>query len=198
MDRLNKDFFERNSVTVAQDLLGKLIVANLPEGKITAKIVETEAYSGEDDLACHASKGRTKRTETLFGQAGKLYVYFNYGIFYLTNIVCDKKDFPSAVLIRSAEVIEGKEIAEKNISQHKFVKANHLLSTGPGKFSVALGINRDFNGVDITESAKYYLIDNDEKLEIIAAKRVGVDYAKHCKDFLWRFYVKDNLFVSKQ
>jgi len=103
--RLERSFFDRNTVTVAKELLGKLLVANLEDGRVVGKIIETEAYIGTDDLACHASKGRTKRTEGLFGEVGRLYVYLNYGIFWLTNVVAHTKDDVGGILLRSAEII---------------------------------------------------------------------------------------------
>lgn len=199
--RLERDFFNRETITVSKELLGKFLVTDLEEGRLVGKIIETEAYMGVLDLACHASKGKTPRTKVLFGEVGHLYVYLNYGIFWLTNVVAHTPAGTGGILLRSAEIIEGQDIAIERIKKHKFVKVNDKIATGPGKLSVAFGINGDFHNLDFIKSDKIYLEDRGEKIrpnDIISAKRVGVDYAKHCKDYLWRFYIKDSEFVSKK
>lgn len=198
--KLGRGFFDRDTVLVAKELLGKYLVCETEEGKVVGKIIETEAYKGTDDLACHASKGKTPRTETLFGETGHLYVYLNYGIFWLTNIVAHKPNDVGGVLLRSIEITEGKEVARNRLARCKFVKANDKLATGPGKLSVAFGIKGDFHTKDITKSGTIYIEDRGENVpeqDIITARRVGVDYAKHCKDYPWRFYIKDNKFISR-
>lgn len=198
--RLERDFFNRNTVEIAKELLGKFLVTNLEEGKVVGKIIETEAYMGVDDLACHASKGKTPRTETLFEDSGHLYVYLNYGIFWLTNVVAHEKNGVGGILIRSAHITEGEDVVAKRIGQNKFVKLNEKLASGPGKLSIAFGINGDFHTTNFTKSDRIYIEDRGEKIlkkNIIKAKRIGVDYAKHCKDYLWRFHLKDNKLVSK-
>jgi len=196
---IDRKFFTRHPAQVAADLLGCLLIRSYPDGgKIVGKIVETEAYGDENDLASHARFGKTKRSTIMFGHPGNLYVYSIYGIFYLTNIICEEKDKAGAVLIRSVEIIRGEELAQQNLSSSKFVKANNLIATGPGKLSLAFGIDKDFNGKS--------LFDNDEisidffapDFDIIKAKRVGIDYAGHCRELPWRFYIKNNPFVSKK
>lgn len=197
--RLDRQFFKRDTVQVARDLLGCSFIRESKEGKVVGKIVETEAYKGVDDLACHASKGETPRTKPLFGEVGHLYVYLNYGIFWLTNIVAHDNDV-GGILIRAVEIVEGEEIVKKRLSDHKFVKVNENLASGPGKFSVAFGITGDFHNQDAVKSDTIYIEGRGEpipKSQIVSAKRVGVDYAKHCKDYLWRFYIKDNKFISR-
>lgn len=200
MIKLPRDFFNRDTVIVAQELLGKYFISDLKEGKVVGKIVEVEAYKGRDDLACHASKGETHRTKTLFGEVGHLYVYLTYGIFWLTNIVAHNDDV-GGILIRAAEVIEGKPTAIKRLNDHRFVKSNDQIASGPGKFSVAFGINGDFHNLDSIKSDTIYIADEKEekeKIDIVATKRIGIDYAQHCKDYLWRFYIKDNNYISKK
>lgn len=200
MTKLSKQFFYRDTVIVAQELLGKYFVSNLKDGKVVGKIVETEAYKGIDDLACHASKGKTNRTEALFGETGRLYIYLNYGIFWLTNIVAHR-DGVGAVLIRAAEITEGFDLVNNRLSNHRFVKPNDKPASGPGKFSVAFGINKDFHKEDVTESCKIYIEDRGvtiSKFDLVESKRIGVDYAGHCKDFLWRYYIKNNTYISKK
>lgn len=134
---------------------------------------------GENDLACHASKGRTKRTDIMYGEAGHAYVYLIYGMYDLLNIVTEGKDFPAAILIRAVE-IDGIPKTKTN---------------GPGKLARVLHIDRTFTGMDMTKKTELWVdrptlrLRNGEK--IVATKRIGVDYAKHCKDYLWRFLLVD-------
>ena len=194
--KLSQSFFQKPTLDVAQALLGKYLVVRLGKNILAGKIVETEAYIGEDDLACHASKGRTPRTEMLYQKAGTAYVYLVYGMYHCFNIVTEHADFPSAVLIRAVEPTEGIEEMQKRRRQ----KALHNLASGPGKLCMALGITKRINGKTVLGSA-LYIEDRGEivpQKDIIKAKRVGVDYAKHCKDYRWRFYIKGNGFVSKK
>ena len=136
------------------------------------EINETEAYKGEEDKACHASKGKTKRTATMFGPAGKLYVYLIYGMYYCLNIVTEKKDYPSAVLLRGIKPIFG----IKNTAD------------GPGKLTKTLGISKKHNELDITTNNDIYLLDIGVKTKKIKkAKRIGVDYAGEWAEKKWRF-----------
>ena len=175
--KLGKDFFEQNTLKAAKGLLGKTVCIR-KDGKILKGIiVETEAYCGEDDLACHASKGRTKRTETLYKKAGTVYAYLIYGMHYCLNIVTEKENYPSAVLIRGV-------LTEDNV-QHR---VSHIVS-GPGRVCRHFGVEKTFNGLDVF-GKNIWVEDNGLKIsprEILKSKRIGVDYAKHCKDYLWRF-----------
>lgn len=203
--KLSQKFFEKPTLDVAQALLGKYLVVrqgknvrpDKPFGRVLAgKIVETEAYIGEDDLACHASKGRTLRTEILYRKAGTAYVYLVYGMYHCFNIVTEHVDFPSAVLIRAVEPVEGIEVMQKRRKQ----RVLHHLASGPGKLCMALGITKHHNGKTIFGD-DLYIEDRGEGVgpqDIIKAKRVGVDYAKHCKDYHWRFYIKGSSFVSSR
>lgn len=168
-----QSFFKRKTLDVAKQLLGCFLVRKIGKRIIRARIVETEAYVGEDDLACHASKGRTKRTEIMYGEAGHAYVYMIYGMYHCLNIVTEKKDFPAAVLIRVVKA-EGRPARETD---------------GPGKLCRFLKIDRKLNGWDAARGEKLW-IEKGEKISqksIHADKRIGIDYAKHCKDYLWRF-----------
>jgi len=199
--RLSRSFFNRDTIIVAKELLGKYLISDMEEGTVVGKIIETEAYKGVSDLACHASKGKTPRTKTLFGEVGHLYVYLNYGIFWLTNIVSHEPGDVGGILIRAVEIVEGRNMVIRRLEKCKFVKVNEKLATGPGKFSVAFGINGDFHTQDITKSGTIYIEDRGEKTlgsNIISTSRIGVDYAQHCKDYPWRFYLKNNEFVSRK
>ena len=147
-------------------------------------IVETEAYVGEDDLACHASKGRTPRSEALYGESGRAYVYLIYGMYYIMNVVTDKRDFPAAVMIRSVA-----NLLQWDANKHEWVKIDNVKLDGPGKVCRELKIDKKFLNFDLTKGDKFWL-EKGEKINaenIVAAKRVGIDYARHCKDYLWRF-----------
>lgn len=197
--KISQTFFERDPVKVAKDLIGSIFVHKTKSGIIKAKIVETEAYGNTADLASHARFGPTERNKLMFGPAGYLYVYKIYGIFNLTNIICGKENEPGGVLIRSAEIIKGTKIAHDNLSKSKFVKIDHKLATGPGKFSLALSLDLEDNGLNITKSNNVYLETNNDptNFAIINTTRIGVNYAKTSKDLPWRFYLKDSKFVSK-
>ncbi|HAS00155.1 MAG: hypothetical protein US57_C0002G0043 [Candidatus Moranbacteria bacterium GW2011_GWC2_37_73] len=169
---LGKNFYKQNTLDVAKKLLGCVLVRKIGKKEIHAIIVETEAYVGEDDLASHASKGRMPRTELMYGEAGHAYVYMIYGMYHCFNIVTERRDFPAAVLIR-AVAIDGVE---------------HKKTNGPGKLCKFLEIDCNLNGWDVTMGDKLW-IERGKRIvnaEIIKNKRIGIDYAKHCKNYLWR------------
>ena len=178
--KLTKEFFERDTITVAKELLGKYLVREINGIKKIGKIVETEAYLGEHDLAAHSSKGITPRTKVMFGPAGRSYVYLIYGIYHCLNLVTGKEGDGSAVLIRAIEPIE-------NINEK---------TSGPGLLCNALDIDKTMNDYDIS-GEKLYVLDNDETFEIESSPRVGVDYAKDWAKKPLRFYIKNNKFVSR-
>lgn len=194
--RLEQSFYEKNSVTLAQDLLGKLLVREINGERIITKIVETEAYMGPEDKAAHSYKNRrTSRTEVMFQRAGIAYVYIIYGMYYCMNVVAAKEDIPQAVLLRGVEPTEGIETIKKN----RPIKSKKMqdLTNGPGKLCQALNIDKSLNGIDLVHSNEMYLLDHQEKFEIVASKRINIDYAQEYKEKLWRFYIKDNPFVSQ-
>ncbi|OIP22294.1 3-methyladenine DNA glycosylase [bacterium CG_4_10_14_0_2_um_filter_33_32] len=182
MKRLDRSFFNRNTLTVAQELLGKFVIRKIDQKKIVSQIVETEAYMGFDDLASHASKGKTERTKIMFDKPGIAYIYMIYGMYYCFNIVTEKKDFPAAVLIRAIKPINNENIDYADIK-----------TDGPGKLCRFLEINKDFNGEDLITFSNLWIEDRGtivSKNNIDTAKRIGVDYAKHCANYPWRFYLK--------
>lgn len=174
---LSLKFFDQPTLKIAENLLGKTLACDI-DGKILKGVItETEAYIGEDDLACHAAKGRTKRTEILYQDPGTLYVYMIYGMYYCLNIVTEKKDFPSAVLIRAVK-IDG---------------VDYNRSDGPGKLCKLLKIDKRLNGLKLGRKNGIWIEDNGMEIgknDIIKSPRIGVDYAGHCKDYLWRFRVR--------
>ncbi len=174
---LKRNFYNRPTLEVAKQLLGATLVREFEGKKIKALITEVEAYIGADDLASHASRGRTPRAEIMFGAAGHAYVYMIYGMYYCINIITEKKNFPAAVLIRGV-----------SIGGIEYKKTN-----GPGKLCRELKIDKTLNGWDMTRGEKIWIQPGDTGIQaedIIASKRIGIDYAGHCKDYLWRFNLK--------
>ena len=197
---LGNNFFKRDTVEVAKNLLGKKIIRNISGNFFCAKIVETEAYLGLEDRACHSYGGNiTKRNEILYKEAGTIYVYLIYGMYNLLNIVTKNENDPEAVLIRAVEPIEnivamavnrfGK--IYKDLSSYQ--KKN--LTNGPGKLTMAMGIDRDLNGKILSQDY-LYIEEGEDVRNIIETKRIGIDYAGEDANLPLRFYIKDNPYVS--
>ncbi len=163
---MNDSFFKRDVLEVAPELIGKLIVRKFDSGEIKKyRIIETEAYRGEEDLGCHASKGRTTRTGVMYEPGGKIYVYLIYGIYWLLNIVTGNKDNPEAVLIRSAEDF-----------------------SGPGKIGKGLKLDKTFYGEDISTSSRIWIEDDGTVPKIKTSFRIGIEYAgKEWAEKPWRY-----------
>jgi DNA-3-methyladenine glycosylase len=164
-----------------------------PEGTTFGRIVETEAYVGPEDKACHAARGRTARTEVMFGSPGHAYVYFIYGFHYMLNIVTEPSGFPAAVLIRAVEPLGGTEIMQ----QRRGTAAPRNLASGPGKLCQAFAIDRSLNGQDLCADVLYIEDRAEEAPKIVSTPRIGVDYAGKWKHKRWRFLVRDSGFVSR-
>jgi DNA-3-methyladenine glycosylase len=171
LKKLGKRFFRRPAIEVAEKLIGKILVRKRDGKAYRARIVETEAYVGAHDLACHASKGRTRRTEVMFGPGGYAYVYFIYGMYDMLNFVTGKSNDPEAVLIRGALPLDG---WQGDLS-------------GPGKLTRAMKITRAHNGLDLTGEELYVLDDPHYRPRVECSRRIGVDYAQEWKDALLRF-----------
>lgn len=163
---LNEDFFHRDALEVAPELVGKIIARKLDDGTILReRIAETEVYRGEEDKGCHASRGRTKRTELLYGESGVIYVYLCYGMHWLMNVITGEKDQPQGVLFRCGEV-----------------------RNGPAKLTKYLQIDGSFNGEKICGNDKVWIEDDGCRPKIKTAPRVGIDYAgEYWKDIKWRY-----------
>jgi DNA-3-methyladenine glycosylase len=193
--KLPRSFYAQPTIQVARQLLGKYLVRRHSDGKTVGKIVETEAYVGPHDLACHAAKGRTPRTEVMFGPPGYAYVYFIYGVYYCLNIVSEEVGHASAVLIRALEPVEGIELMQKRRRTEELRK----LVSGPGKLCLAMAIDKALNGADMCRGNILYVEDRDEAAPKIGARpRIGVDYAGKWKDKPWRFLIRGSDFVSKK
>lgn len=168
MSKLNLEFYTQDVLCVAPELLGKAIVLEKNGSSESFVITETEAYKGMEDLACHASKGRTPRTEVMFHQGGKLYIYLIYGVHWMLNIVTGKKDTPQAVLIRSVKGCEG-----------------------PGRLTKKLGVDKSFYGENLMTSKRIWLEDFGFQPEYTQTPRIGIDYAgDFWKKKPWRFIIK--------
>jgi DNA-3-methyladenine glycosylase len=170
--RLNRKFFNRSTTRVAKDLLGAFLVRRVGQKVIRAKIIEVEAYCGEKDLACHASKGRTARTEIMYGQPGLAYIFMIYGMYYCFNVVTREQGRPEAVLIRALDC---------------------LGCEGPGKLCREFKIDKKLNGIDLTVSDKIWIEKNSAapQRKIKASKRIGVEYAGKWKDKPWRYMIEN-------
>ena len=198
MDKiLNREFYLQNAEIVAKELLGKYIVRKYEDKKIVCKIVETEAYIGPEDKACHAYNNRcTERTKVMFEEGGKAYIYFIYGMYYCLNIVVEREGKPEAVLIRGVEPVENREEIEKNRKIKS--KKEQDLTNGPGKLCTALKIDKSLNGYDITKKGELYIVEGESAVDIKSTTRINIDYTEEYKDKHWRFYIKGNKFVSKE
>ena len=185
---LRRVFYQRPTVDVARDLLGKVLV----HGPAAGVIVETEAYLGGDDRAAHSARGITGRTRVIFGPPGHAYVYFIYGMYECLNIVAEPAGQPGCVLVRALEPVAGIEIM-----QRRRPRAQRLedLASGPGKLTLALDINRAHNGVDLTRGALVVREPAEPRpVEIDVTPRIGI---RECADWPLRFVVRDSRFVSK-
>ena len=196
--KLPREFYTRRNVLhVARDLLGKLLVVPTRNGKrVSGKIIEVEAYRGPQDRAAHSYGGRrTKRTETMYGIGGTTYVFFVYGMYYQFNVVTGAAEAPHAVLIRAVEPVEGIELMRKR----RHSQPDHHLTNGPGKLCIALDIDRRLDGDDLLGNKVW--LEEDAKVprsRIMSGPRVGIDYAAEWKDKPWRYWIKDNPFVSRR
>ena len=187
--KLNRKFFERPTLQVARELLGKQIVFNGRHQKLSARIVEVEAYIGKNDPACHASRGKTKRTAVMFGPGGVSYVYFIYGMYHCLNFVTEKEDFAAAVLLRAAEPEEGLQAMKENSPGSK----EKDLLRGPGRFCRSFGISKVHSGLDLSEETIYLEDRRREVKSIGKTTRVGI---KEGAGLLWRFYDKNSQMIS--
>ena len=188
MHILNRKFYERNTLQVARALLGKKLVRQINGHKLAGMIVETEAYCGEEDSACHAHRGKTPRNAVMFGKPGYAYVYFTYGMHYMLNLVTEAEGNPCAVLVRAILPLTG----VKEIEARRKRKGTEL-TNGPAKICQALNINKSLNGWDLTLGSKLW-VENYKSIpaqSVLTLPRIGINYAKEeHRKALWRFLVK--------
>lgn len=205
---MNRSFFVRSALEVAPDLVGRLLVHETSKGIISGRIVETEAYVGEEDMACHARFGRTKRSEVLYGEPGRAYIYLNYGMYWMLNVVCAPVDVPEAVLIRAIEPVEGVDLMLQNRHRgtafhrvkprftDRYLERN--LTNGPARLCLALGVDGALNRDDLV-SGKLRIEDGESAApaDLAVSKRIGVEYAGVWAQKPWRFYEQGNRWVSR-
>lgn len=196
--KLPIEFYNRDVKSVAKSLLGKIFVRKIDNLVLSGRIVEVEAYDGKNDQASHSYNGLTKRNEVMFGKPGNLYVYFTYGMHFCANVVTGKEGYGAAVLIRAIEPIEGISTLAKNRFNKENISQKELINlcSGPAKICQAFNIKREQNGFNLSGN-EIYILDAPEipASKIVSATRIGI---KKSIDLLWRYYIKDNPFVSKK
>lgn len=194
MEKLTRDFYDRDTITVAKELLGKHLVRVLDGEKLVCRITETEAYIGRCDKACHAYGYKcTNRTETLFARPGTAYIYLIYGMYNCLNFVTEPEGEPAAVLIRGLEAVSGIETLirlryPKNQGKLTAYQQKNFLN-GPGKLCKALSLDRSLNGLDLTGDTLYVVHSGEAPETIHTGPRIGIDYAEEAVDFPWRFWI---------
>ncbi len=182
-------FYSRDTLRVARDLLGKILVVKTKAGFTAGRIVETEAYQGNDP-ASHSCHGKTPRCEVMFGEAGVAYVYFIYGMYEMLNFVTEKKGFPGAVLIRAVEPVVGETL----MAGRRKTKSRVDLTRGPGRLCQAMGIRLSHNGKSLRGPFLFVVEDGFRPRNISASPRVGIRVGV---EKLWRFFITDHPFVSR-
>ena len=195
MPKLPRSFYLREANTVAPELLGKLLVHNTPDGPVAGMIVEAEAYVGSRDKAAHSyPRRRTPRTEVQFGPGGFAYVYFIYGMHTCFNIVTNGPEEAEAVLIRALEPAWGLDY----MAARRKVSSPQMLCSGPGRLCQALGIERSHNGCDLCGDELFLLPwQNIPPAQIMVSPRINVDYAGDCAALPWRYFIRDNPYLSR-
>jgi len=188
---LPRGFYERNTITVARELLGKILIRRINGITLAGRIVETEAYCGFRDPASHAFKGKTPRNSVMFSRGGLAYVYFIYGSSYCLNATTEREGEPGAVLIRALEPDRGL----RRMMRNRGKDIVHQLTNGPGKLSQAFSINLAFNGEDLTKSTRLCILERKEPVRIKASPRIGISKGREQE---WRYYVEGSPFVSKR
>jgi DNA-3-methyladenine glycosylase len=182
MRKLPRSFYDRKTIMVAKELLGKFLIHKSNGVERVGKIVETEAYLGPHDLASHSARGFTERNKVMFGPPGHAYVYFIYGMYFCMNVVTEREGHASAVLLRAIEPV-------KNVEGR---------TCGPGLLCRAMKIDRKFNGHDLLSSNFFIAAPSESEIfSTIKRPRVGIDYAKHWAKRHLRFYIKGNPFISR-
>ena len=197
LTKLPREFYLRPTIRVARELVGKLLVRRLGSRILIGKIVEVEAYLGQNDPASHAYNGKTKRNEVMFGKGGHLYVYFTYGMHFCSNVVTEEEGIGQAVLLRAVEPIAGLEtMAYNRRLTLKTEKDKRNLCSGPARLCEAFGIRRNVNGIDLCGKELWIAQETAtrERYPIVKTTRVGITRGVEHK---WRFCLQDNPFVSK-
>lgn len=203
MNKLPREFYKKTALDLAVDLLGKHLVHSIDGSELIGKIVEAEAYMGPHDKAAHSyNNRRTEKNEVMYGPSGYAYVYIIYGMYSCMNVIAADVGMPQGVLIRAVEPVNGLETMAQNRFGKSYgeLKRSSVknLTNGPGKLCMAMGITRANNGDDL-QGQRLYITEPDvsEEFSIMKSPRINIDYAEEARDFLWRFYIKGNPYVSK-
>jgi DNA-3-methyladenine glycosylase len=191
-DPLPRSFFDRTILEVAPDLLGRLVVHDTPEGSVTARLTEVEAYDGPNDPGSHAFRGKSKRNGTMFGPPGHVYVYFTYGMHYCMNLVCGPIGMPTGILLRAAEITDGSDLARK---RRPAAKTDRDLARGPARLVESLAVTRSDDGADICGTGPLTIHHGEPPPEglIRTGPRVGL---RDAPDYPWRFWIDGDPTVS--
>jgi len=204
MSILDKEFYKQGALILAKELLGKTLVRTIKNVTLKGKIVETEAYIGEIDKASHAYNGRrTERTEPLFREGGISYVYFIYGKYHCFNVISGLENKGEGVLIRALEPLNEFDYLWKKRFNQNYEKLSEAkkkaIANGPSKLCMAFSIDKSQNYMKLYEKGDFYIEDSkDEKFDVVETTRIGIEYAEEAIDFPWRFYIKDNKYISKK
>jgi DNA-3-methyladenine glycosylase len=199
MTRLSRSFFARDTVDVARSLLGQILIHDSPEGRAAGRVVEVEAYSGLDDRASHGHRGRTPRTEVMFGSVGVSYVYFIYGRYWLLNVIAKPPgvEYPAAVLLRALEPLSGLEL----MATRRAGRSRKEWTSGPGRLTLALGVDGSHNQLDLTAADSPLFFEQGgsmASLQISSGPRIGLgSVPEPWKSKPWRFWIADNAYVSR-
>ncbi len=195
MRTLTHSFYQTDAITLARCLLGKILVHESQDGITSGIIVETEAYSGPEDKAAHTfNNKRTPRTEIIFHDGGRAYIYLVYGMHYCLNITANTSEKPECVLLRALQPLSGIDIMQSRRRTSRLVN----LCNGPGKLCSAMGITRELYGADLCGDELYILDSECSDVKIAASTRIGIDYAgEYYRNMLWRFYVDGSAYVSR-
>ena len=199
MKRIGQAFYLQDGLTVARNLLGKIMVREDDGNAYYFKIVETEAYMGADDKGAHVfGDKKTERTAPLYDIGGTTYIYLIYGMYHCLNIAANQVGVPHCVLIRAVQPLDEKSLAYAKAHRHIKSKKVSDLTNGPGKLCKALQIDKSLNAKSVVTGKDLWLgeEEGEESFEIIEAKRINIPYAEEYQDKLWRFYIKDNPYVS--
>jgi len=198
--QLRREFFARDTLVVARELLGARLVRILDGQRLSGLIVECEAYVGQEDSACHASRGRTPRNAVMYGPPGHAYVYFTYGMHWMLNVVTEREGFPAAILVRALQPLEGIEVMRSLRQARGRPRKDGELTNGPAKLTQALAIDKAFDGADLVLGDTLWL----EQVEPIAegavqsGPRIGIRYAdEKDRGLPWRFWIRGHPYVSR-
>jgi DNA-3-methyladenine glycosylase len=199
MPRLTKDFYARDALSVARDLIGCVFVHDDPRGRVSVRLVETEAYRGVIDPGSHGYRGPTPRTEVMYGPPAHLYVYFTYGMHWCANIVCTRDGVCEAVLLRAGEPVAGIELMRLRRAR---ISDDKLLAAGPARLTQALGIDRVHNGSSLLRGGRFWCERDSatadyQKSEIFQTVRIGLSVGRG-DDLPWRFVVAGNPYASRR